>query len=35
MQHFKQLCMALENVRVIAVATAAVRQAANQTEFLN
>ena len=34
LQHFKQLCMALENVRVIAVATAAVRQAANQTEFL-
>ena len=34
LQHFKQLCMALENVRVIAVATAAVRQAVNQTEFL-
>ena len=34
LKDFKQICMVLENVRVIAVATAAVRQAANQIEFL-
>ncbi|WP_251547473.1 Ppx/GppA family phosphatase [Limosilactobacillus caecicola] len=34
LQRFKEICDGLPNVRLIAVATAAVRQAVNQAEFL-